>query len=110
MYRVSVFEFIISEARKEEFEGKSVLEVGSEYVNGSVRPMIVKFFKPATYLGVDAEAGPLANLILPAEKLLECFSPESFDVVISTELLEHVQDWRLIVNNMKSVLKTGGYI
>jgi 2-polyprenyl-3-methyl-5-hydroxy-6-metoxy-1,4-benzoquinol methylase len=49
-------------------------------------------------------------LILPAEKLLECFSPESFDVVISTELLEHVQDWRLIVNNMKSVLKTGGYM
>jgi len=29
MCHVSVFEFFISEARKEEFEGKSVLEVGS---------------------------------------------------------------------------------
>ena len=33
-----------------------------------------------------------------------------FDVVISTELLEHVQNWRLVINNMKSVLKCGGYI
>ena len=38
------------------------------------------------------------------------FGPESFDGVISTELLEHVQDLRLIINKMKSVLRTGGYI
>jgi len=29
--------------------------------------------------------------------------------VISTELLGHVQNWRLVVNNMKNVLKHGGY-
>jgi SAM-dependent methyltransferase len=110
MCHVSVFEFFISEARKEEFEGKSVLEVGSRYVNGSVRSMIVNFLQPSQYLGVDVESGPLVDLVLPAEKLLEFFGPDSFDVVISTELLEHVQDWRLIINNMKSVLRTGGYI
>jgi len=49
-------------------------------------------------------------VILPAEKLVEYFGPESFDIVISTELLEHVQNWRLVINSMKSVLKRGGYI
>jgi len=49
-------------------------------------------------------------VVLPAEKLVEYFGPESFDVVISTELLEHVQNWRLAINNMKSVLKRDGYI
>jgi hypothetical protein len=47
MCHVSVFDFFINEARKEEFEGKSVLEVGSRYVNGSVRPMIVNFLQPS---------------------------------------------------------------
>ena len=41
---------------------------------------------------------------------MEYFGAESFDVVIATELLEHVLDWRLVVNNMKLVLKPGGYI
>ena len=31
-------------------------------------------------------------------------------MVTSTELLEHVRDWRLVVDNMKKVLKRGGYI
>jgi 2-polyprenyl-3-methyl-5-hydroxy-6-metoxy-1,4-benzoquinol methylase len=56
------------------------------------------------------ESGSLVELVLQAENSLECFGPESFDVVITTELLEHVQDWRLIVNNMDSVLKTDGYM
>lgn len=47
---------------------------------------------------------------MPAEKILDRFGPEPFDVVISTELLEHVVDWRLVVRNMKEVLKHGGCI
>jgi SAM-dependent methyltransferase len=61
-------------------------------------------------VGVDIELGKFVDLILPAEKLVEYFGPESFDVVISTELLEHVQNWRLVVSNLKDVLKRGGYI
>jgi 2-polyprenyl-3-methyl-5-hydroxy-6-metoxy-1,4-benzoquinol methylase len=47
---------------------------------------------------------------LPAEKLVEQFGFETFDVVIATELLEHVQDWRLVINNIKGVLKRGGFL
>ena len=47
-------------------------------------------------------------MILPAENLIEHFGSDSFDVVIATELIEHVRDWKLVVNNMKELLKRGG--
>jgi hypothetical protein len=76
----------------QEFDGKRVLEVGSKFVNGSVRPLIERFCSPRDYVGVDIEPGKYVDVVLPAEKLVNCFGPESFDVVISTELLEHVYD------------------
>jgi len=103
-------EFFINSIEEHEFNQKRVLEVGSKYVNGSVRPVIEKFFHPREFVGVDIEPGKYVDLILPAERLLEYFGVESFDVVIATELLEHVQDWRLVINNMKGVLKREGYI
>jgi SAM-dependent methyltransferase len=107
---VAVYEFFVESIKPEEFNKKRVLEVGSKYVNGSVRPLIEKFFSPKEYIGVDVELGKYVDLILPAEKLLWYFGHESFDVVIATELLEHVKDWRLVVNNMKMILKWGGYV
>ena len=44
------------------------------------------------------------------KKIVGRFGVESFDVVISTETLEHVLGWRTAVNNMKLVLRSGGYI
>jgi SAM-dependent methyltransferase len=110
MCDVAVLELFIDDTKLEEFKNKRVLEVGSKYVNGSVRPLIEKFFSPKEYIGVDVESGKFVDLILPAEKILDRFGSESFDFVISTELLEHVVDWRLVVRNMKEVLKHGGYI
>ena len=43
---VSVLEFFIKNTKSDEFEEKRVIEVGSKYVNGSVRPLIEKFLKP----------------------------------------------------------------
>jgi len=107
---VAVIEFFIEMARPEEFTGKRVLEVGSKYINGSVRPLIERFLHPKEYIGIDVEPGKFVDLILPAEKILEYFSSESFDVVIATELLEHIRDWRLVVNNMKMLLKNRGCV
>jgi len=86
------------------------LEVGSKYVNGSVCPLIEKFFSPKENVGVDIEAGRYVNFVLPAEKIAEHFGPESFDVLITTEMLEHVKDWRATINSMKSVIKRGGHL
>lgn len=110
MCHVAVNEFFIDSVKAEEFNEKRILEVGSKYINGSVRPLIEKFFSPKDYIGVDIEPGKFVNLVLPAEKLLGYFGSESFDVVIATELLEHVTDWRLVIDNMKMILRHEGYI
>jgi SAM-dependent methyltransferase len=107
---IAVIEFFIENLKKEEFEGKKILEVGSKYVNGSVRPLIEKFCQPSEYIGIDIEEGKFVDMILPAEEIVNYFGKEVFDVVIATELLEHVKDWRKIIQNMKDVLKPLGYI
>jgi len=110
MCNVAVNEFFVETVKTEEFNEKRILEVGSKYINGSVRPLIEKFLSPQEYIGVDIDPGKFVDLILPAEKLLGYFGSESFDVVIATELLEHVIDWRLVVDNMKMILRRGGHI
>jgi len=107
---IAVLDFFLRNVDCREFNGKIVLEVGSKFVNGSVRPLIERFCNPKEYIGVDLEPGRYVDLVLPAEGLINCFGPESFDVVISTEVLEHVYDWRVVINNMKVVLKRDGYI
>jgi len=93
----------------EEIRDKRILEVGSRDVNGSLRPFI-ESRKPSKYIGTDMVAGPGVDLICKAEELVERFGAESFDVVISTEVLEHVRDWRKVVSNLKRVCKRGGII
>lgn len=79
-------------------------------MDGSVRPLIERFRDPEEYIGVDIEGGKFVDIVLPAEKLVKNFGENSFDVVISTETLEHVRDWRTVIKNMKLILKPGGYI
>jgi SAM-dependent methyltransferase len=102
----SVYEFFIENSVIEEFHGKRVLDVGPG--NASVRPFIERFLRPREYIGVDIKHGKYVDLIVPAERLVKYFGPESFDALIATELLEHVLDWRCVINNMKTVLKRGG--
>jgi SAM-dependent methyltransferase len=93
----------------EEVQGKKVLEVGSYETNGSLRPLIESYI-PAQYTGVDIQNGPGVDVICKAEDILEVFGKESFDVIISTELLEHIRDWRKAINNFKDVCKIDGII
>ena len=110
MCNVAVIEFFIEHAEPTEFHGKRVLEVGSKYVNGSVRPFMERFLKPDEYIGIDIEPGKFVDMVVPAEDIVKRFGEESFDVIISTELLEHVRDWRVVINNMKASVKREGYV
>ena len=92
-----------------EVRGKKVLEVGALDVNGSIRPLI-ESYSPKEYIGVDLVNGKGVDIVCPAEKLLEKFEPESFDFLISTEMLEHVNDWRTVIHNFKTLVKPDGLL
>jgi len=85
-------EFGVRNLTIEEVTGKKIIEIGSNDVNGSLRPIIEAWGKPDEYVGVDIIDGPGVDLICPAEKIIEKFGKESFDIVISTEMIEHVRD------------------
>ncbi len=109
MCHKSCVEFVHNNLNKELIESKCVLEVGSRDVNGSVRDYI-ESLSPSEYIGCDIEAGGGVDEICDVENLVDKYGNNSFDVVISTEMLEHVEDWKSAINNMKDVLKVGGII
>ena len=84
-----------------------MLEVGALDVNGSVRPLVYALH-PKSYVGVDLQAGPGVDEICDAAELVARFGANSFDLLISTELLEHVRDWRKVIGEFKQILKPGG--
>jgi len=102
-------DFVRSSLTAVEIAGKSVIEVGSYDVNGSARS-ILQPMGPSRYVGVDIAPGPGVDVVCNAENLVEKFGPASFDVVVSTEMLEHVHDWRLIVSTLKTILKPHGLL
>lgn len=88
-----------------DFQGKTVLEVGSADVNGSVRPL-VQALGPEEYLGVDIAPGKGVDMVLSVHDLDDLGG--DWGAVISTEMLEHVEDWRDAVNQLKVAVKPGG--
>ena len=89
--------------------GRTVLEVGALDVNGSLRPH-VESLGPARYVGVDIAPGPRVDEVVDASDLIDHFGTGSFDLVITTEMLEHIRDWRVVVHNLKGVLAPGGHL
>lgn len=43
-----------------------------------------------------------------ALRLRETYGPERFDVVVSTQVLEHIRDWPAALREMRDVLRPGG--
>ncbi len=104
-----VLQFIRDNINSAEVHGKRILEVGSQNVNGSARDILMPF-GPATYLGIDLQAGSYVDFVCDAETLPGKLPAWSFDGLVSTEMLEHCGDWRLIIHNMKLMLKPGGWL
>lgn len=105
----SCLDFVATHLSASEISGRSVIEVGALDVNGSVRSL-VQAHGPASYLGVDMQEGPGVDEICPAGNLIHHFGKNRFDVVLSTEMMEHVFDWRIVLHNLKGILKPGGLL
>lgn len=84
------------------FLGKKVVDFGSLDINGSNRGL---FFN-CEYLGIDVGPGKNVDLVSPAH--LAPIPDNAFDVVVSTECLEHDRYWKLTLKKAHDVLKPGG--
>ena len=109
MCHITCISFGATNLSERHVTGKRIIEVGSYDVNGSLRP-IIEAWNPADYVGVDIQKGPGVDVVCRAEDLVETFGKESFDIVISTELLEHVRDWRKVISDIKNVCRPNGII
>ena len=84
-----------------------VLEVGSLDVNGSVR----QFFTDADeYIGLDLVSGKSVDVVADAHDIKKIFKEESFDCVICCETIEHDPKFWITIDNMRWVLKSGGWL
>lgn len=99
---VRIFLDDIKKKHPEYFDGKRVLEMGSMNFNGSVRD----YFTNCDYTGIDWKDGAGVDKVVLAHK----FDAEPFDVVITTEMLEHDKYARRSMKNALRLLKPGGVL
>lgn len=86
------------------FVDKRVLEIGSRNINGSVRTL----FEECEYTGIDAVDGKGVDIVAFGHEYEA--DPESFNVVCSTETLEHDPHAKETVVHMMELLRPGGLI
>jgi SAM-dependent methyltransferase len=78
------------------------LELGSTDINGSVRGLFM-----GEYIGIDHATGEGVDLVMSASALT--FPDASFDVVVSTSMLEHDPAFWLTLPEVGRVLRPGGH-
>lgn len=86
------------------FKDTRVLEIGSLNINGTVRV----FFENATYTGIDIGEGDCVDETCRGEDYPA--PANTFDVVMSTEVFEHAENWDLIFQNMLRMVKRDGVV
>lgn len=93
----------VKERFPEKFKNCRVLDIGSLDLNGNNRYL----FEDYKYLGVDIGYGKNVDLVCRGHLVVDL---EKFDIVISTECLEHDQFWKWTVNNMIKLTKPNGLL
>ncbi len=104
----SVMDWVLAKKHQYGLDGPlHILEVGSYNVNGSVRTL----FDQTNYLGVDIEEGPGVDMVVSSHELHEQpWLGSTFDLVVSTEMLEHDRRPWESLSQMHWVLKAGGLL
>ena len=85
------------------FRSSRVVDFGSLDINGNNRYL----FEISDYLGVDIGPGPNVDIVCRAKDVVPPFQPT---VVISTEMLEHDEEWEDSLRRMVEIVKPGGLI
>lgn len=81
-----------------------VLDLGGQDINGTVHGWL-----PGCHLDVlDIENGPGVTIVGDARKT-DWWDGQPYDVVISTEMLEHLDEWWNSLTTAERVLRPGGW-
>lgn len=89
--------------------GKVVVDVGAMDGSRRIRSLF-DAHKLKAYIGIDIYPGMGVDVCTSVENLQSVLMPEIADVVISAVTLEHVEDWRKSLSNMKRICKKGGVV
>ena len=87
----------------DKFKNKMVIDFGSLDINGSNR----QWFENCNYTGVDINEGKNVDYVSRCHDFID---DNIYDVVISTEMLEHDMYWKKSLSNMLSLLSSGGLL
>lgn len=83
-----------------------ILDLGSQDVNGSYRPL---FSEPSwSYSGLDMAPGNNVDIVLSTPYIWNEISSNSVDVLISGQAFEHIQYFWITMLEVARVLKPGG--
>lgn len=85
------------------FNEVDVLDCGSLNVNGTLEDL----FEDVTYIGIDIVAGNNVDIVTPIHKYE---TKRQYGTVVSGEMLEHDEHWRLSLMRMYDLCKNGGLI
>ena len=96
--------FLQKTLKRYKLDGKRVLEIGSYDVNGTAR---VLFPAEAEYVGIDRRPGRGVDWVVDARYF---DGRGEFDIVITTETLEHDPEPQEIIDCAERALKTGGLL
>ena len=93
----------IKEEHPSYFKNKRVLDIGALDVNGNNRYL----FDDCKYVGLDVVPGPNVDVV----SIAHMYRPSApFDVVLSTNALEHDLYWRQTLDAMLTLLKPEGFL
>jgi SAM-dependent methyltransferase len=88
-------------ARWRTSEDLCVLDIGGRNINGSLRDL----FPNAVYVALDIEDAPDVDIVADART----WEPDArYDLVLCTEVFEHVEDWHAILATAVKALAPGG--
>jgi SAM-dependent methyltransferase len=94
-----------------DIDSPSILEIGSREVTGeSLRTLLDIEDCDYKYCGFDIHDGPNVDVIGDAHSLGKFFAKNSFDVIMSKSVFEHIaMPWKVILE-INGVLKEGGLL
>lgn len=94
---------MIQDSAIDRFAGWNVLDLGGRDVNGGIRDLLPN----SKWTGVDVSEGPGVDLVHDCTRPWPKNFPQ-FDIVVCTEVLEHVMAWRELVRVCGQALSSMG--